>query len=124
LVYVRTGGRCPAEDFLDGEADPRKVKSLKGEFHQIVTHKGAKYENYERFKPLTGAGKPLWEFKHHDHRLYCLRKPVGENGENVVIVLFNGWVKQKEGRTRKEDTEIERAQSLLAEYSTEPGGDR
>jgi len=38
-------------------------------------------------------------------------------------VLFNGWVKDKKGKTREEDNRIATAQSLLREFLREfPGG--
>jgi hypothetical protein len=41
----------------------------------------------------------------------------------VTVVLFNGWVKDKEGKTDKEDREITRALSLYQEFLQEyPGG--
>jgi hypothetical protein len=49
----------------------------------------------QRYKPLTGDGKPLWEFKEHGDRIYCERLIV--NGNKVLITLFNGWSKGKEG---------------------------
>lgn len=93
---------------------------FKGQFH-VLTISGAQYHQQQQFRPLSGHGKPLWEFKEHDHRLYCYRKPY--EGASVLIVLLNGWVKDKEGKTREEDREIEKAQSLCNEYMNEyPGG--
>ncbi len=81
---------------------------------------GAPYHNHQRFRGLTGAGKPLWEFKEFDHRLYCFRK---QDGNKVDVILLDGWVKDKEGKTKKEDQRIEAAQGLLAEFLAEfPGG--
>jgi hypothetical protein len=81
-----------------------------------LTKMGADYVNRERFKPLRDRGKPLWEFKEHDHRLYCAREV---NGKFVQVILFNGWSKDKDGRTKEEDSQIATAQSLLAEYQEE-----
>ena len=82
---------------------------------------GTEYENQQRFTPLHGKGKPLWELKEHDHRLYCARLP--RDAENMDIVLFNGWKKDKEGRSDKEDRQIEKAISFHNEFLAEyPGG--
>jgi len=81
---------------------------------------GAPYQNPQRFKALLGKGKPLWEFKEHGHRIYCYRKVVDQR---VYAVLFTGWDKGKEGRTDREEREIQAAHGLLAEFLTEfPGG--
>lgn len=80
------------------------------------------YCNPQRFKPLVKKGKPLWEFKEFDHRIYCFRRAVG----NVLtIVLFSGWIKDKRGRTNREDREVASAISLYEdEFLKEfPGGD-
>ncbi len=118
LKYERANGRCPACDFLD-ELDSRMEKRFAGQF-DALTKLGSTYCNQQRFWPLHGAGKPLWEFKEHDHRLYCFRRAVQEA---VTVVLFNGWVKEKRGETIKESREVEKALALyggfLAEY---PGG--
>lgn len=118
--YMRVGGRCPICDFLN-EMESRTLKKFKGQF-DALTKVGADYANYERFKPLSGAGKPLWEFKEFDHRVYCHRK-VMQNTKVIEIVLLSGWVKEKRGRTEKEDREIDKAQSLYDEFLAEyPGG--
>ena len=83
--------------------------------------KTANYENYERFRPLHGDGKPLWELKEHDHRLYCVRIPVGSG--QVNLVLLSGWIKDKQGKTDRERREIEKAKNLYEEFLKEyPGG--
>lgn len=111
-------GRCPASDFLR-ELEGRERKKFAGQF-DALTKIGSSYENHQRFTPLRGAGKPLWEFKESDHRLYCHRRSVGKY---VEVVLFNGWVKDKAGKTDREDREIAKAQSLLEEFLSEfPGG--
>lgn len=60
----------------------------------------------------------MWEFKEHDHRLYCYRKP---DEQNLVIdvVLFNGWMKDKKGKSKEETHKIQTAQSLLQEFLNE-----
>jgi len=76
----------------------------------------------ERFKPLSGEGKPLWEFKEHDHRLYCSKRVLGDS-KKVQVVLFNGWSKDQEGKTDREKREIAQARGLYAEFLNEyPGG--
>jgi len=77
---------------------------------------GSDYINDDRFYPLKGAGRPLWEFKEHDHRLYCHR--IVEKGKIVKVILFNGWVKDKRGKG-EENQEIEKAQNLYREYLNE-----
>lgn len=114
LRYRRTNGRCQVEDFLDG-LDRSSQNKLKGEFGAVVL-RGRKHENQHRFKALTGKGKPLWEFKEFDHRIYCAREC---RGEWVEVVLLYGWTKQKSGRSREEDAEIAKALRLLDEYESE-----
>ncbi len=83
---------------------------------------GARYHNEQRFKALIGNGKPLWEFKEFDHRLYCFRRPDASN-VGVDVVLLDGWVKDKQGRNKQEISKVASAQSLLAEFLAEyPGG--
>jgi len=95
-------------------------KRFAGQFDALAKRVGADYENRERFTPLRGHGKPLWEFKEHDHRLYCHRHPIRNY---VQIVLFNGWVKDKKGPTDQEDREVEKAKRYYAEFLIEyPGG--
>ncbi|MCC6653075.1 MAG: hypothetical protein IT348_18120 [Candidatus Eisenbacteria bacterium] len=117
LSFVRSNGRSPARDFLSG-CDRKMRSKLDGSFGGL-TSMGEKYYNEQRFKPLKDKGKGLWEFKEHDHRLYCLRKV---SGGRVTAVLLNGWVKDKAGRSREEDREIARAQGYLKELLTEDGG--
>lgn len=94
------------------------AKKFAGSFNAL-TQMGAQYQNSQRFTPLHGAGKPLWEFKEFDHRLYCHR---GITGGAVVIALLNGWVKDKT-KGKREDQEIARALSLFSEFLAEfPGG--
>lgn len=82
-----------------------------------VARMGSSYENHQRFTPLKRDGKPLWEFKEHDHRLYCYRKV---EGNRVEIVLLNGWVKQKNDKTNKsENAAIATAKMLYEEYQKE-----
>jgi hypothetical protein len=97
------------------------LKKFKGQF-DALTKTGADYCNYQRFKALSGAGKPLWEFKEFDHRLYCYRQVVIDS-KTVRIVLLCGWIKEKRGKTEKEDREITRAHDLYSEFLDEyPGG--
>jgi hypothetical protein len=118
--YGRVGGRCPICDFLD-ELESRMLNRFKGQF-DALSKTGAGYCNHERFRPLRGEGKPLWEFKEHDHRMYCHRQVV-QNTQIVHVVLLNGWVKEKKGKTEKEDREIAKAKSLCQEFLDEyPGG--
>ena len=85
-----------------------------------LTKIGSDYCNHERFRPLHDAGKPLWEFKQHDHRLYCFRHAFEKS---IHVVLFNGWIKEKRGKTEEENRQIVRAKDLYQEFMTEyPGG--
>jgi hypothetical protein len=99
-------------------------KKFKGSF-DALSKTGASYHNDQRFKAMIGNGKPLWEFKEHDHRIYCFRRV---EGQRVAIVLLDGWIKDKEGRNKQEINRVQAAQSLLAEFLSEfphgniPGG--
>ena len=116
--FGRAGGRCPADDFLSG-TQPRMRKRFLGQF-DALTKQGPNYCNSQRFTPLHGHGKPLWEFKEHDHRLYCSRQLYGNY---LVVVLLSGWVKDKKGRTDKENREIQKALDVYSEFLAEfPGG--
>lgn len=118
LHYERANGRCPSREFFDG-LDQRTAKKFKGSF-DALTKQGASYQNQQRFTPLHKLGKPLWEFKEFDHRFYCYRSITGNF---VHIILFNGWIKEKVGKTQKEDREIERATNLYKDFLNEyPGG--
>ena len=108
LFWEPDRGKSPAREFLEGlqERDRRKFNGNFGALLRL----GPEHRNRERFTPLSGKkGKPLWEFKEHDHRLYCLRRQVGSH---VYAVLLNGWTKDKAGKGRQEAREIKRAQSL------------
>lgn len=94
-------------------------KKFAGQF-DALTKQGASYCNYQRFTPLSERGKPLWEFKEHDHRLYCFRRVGPQN--TIVLVLLNGWVKQKSGKIKKEHREIECAMEVYAEFMNEYQG--
>lgn len=96
-------------------------KRFAGQF-DTLTKLGSDYENGERFKPLKGEGKPLWEFKEHGHRLYCYRQPF--QNKSLQVILLSGWSKQKKGRTDKEDREIEHAIRLFEECMENSGGIR
>lgn len=115
--YIRANGRCPADDFLDGCEKPMRKRFL-GAFNTIV-QMGASYRNDQRFKDLKGDARPLWEFKEHDHRLYCVRNCMGS--EAVEVVLLNGWVKDKKGKGKEEASKINTAITLYREYLEEQG---
>jgi hypothetical protein len=89
-----------------------------GQF-DALTKSGSIYYNHQRFKPLHEYGKPLWEFKESDHRLYCHRHVLAANA--LFIVLFNGWVKQKKGKTDKEHREIDKAIDFYRQFLQEGG---
>jgi len=112
--YERENGRCPACEFLD-EIQGRMQKRFAGQF-DALTKIGTSYCNGQRFRPLAGAGKPLWEFKEFDHRLYCHRQVFKDM---ILVVLFNGWIKDKKGRTDRENREIQRARDLYGEFLDE-----
>ena len=61
---------------------------------------------HQRFKPFTNMAS-RFGVKESDHRLYCHRQVLAANA--LYIVLFNGWVKQKKGKTDKEQREIEKS---------------
>jgi hypothetical protein len=114
VLFVRENERCPADVFLKA-CDEKYYKRFIGSF-RALTSMGDRYQNDQRFKPLQGNGKPLWEFKEFDHRLYCVR----EVQDGIVrVVLLNGWVKDKAGRSRQEANEIVTAKNLCAEYLNE-----
>lgn len=92
-------------------------KKFLGQFDAIAKHGTDIPVLHQRYKPLTGDGKPLWEFKEHDGRLYCERLIFDE--DKVAITLLNGWTKDKKGKTRREDTEIIKAQNLYQELRGE-----
>jgi hypothetical protein len=91
-------------------------KKFDGQFDALVKL-GAEYENQQRIRPLHGKGKPLWEFKEHDHRIYCRRSVVDQT--KVEIALLSGWIKDKEGKTDKEEREIEKALGYMHELEQE-----
>jgi hypothetical protein len=117
-LFIRHNDRCPAKDFLEKTCEKRMRNRFYGAFQAIVNQLGATYYNPQRFKPLHGSGKPLWEFKEQDHRLYCLKDVIASG---VDIYLFNGWVKDKAGKAREEERQIQTAQTLLNEHETEEG---
>lgn len=112
--FVRKGGRCPSLVFLNG-CEQKWVKRLRGSF-QALTVMGREYVNSERFKPLSKSGKPLWEFKEHAHRLYCVRTV---RGNAIEVILLHGWIKEKEGQSKEEDRHIATAIALYEEYLAE-----
>jgi hypothetical protein len=74
---------------------------------------------HERFTPLRrDPGKPLWEFKEGDHRIYCHRIA---DGLAVKIILLSGCVKDK-NRSKREDGEVLTAKNLLNEFLSLAGG--
>ena len=116
VLFVRRGGRCPSREFLDDCQKPQR-KKFDGSFDTLI-RMGAPYHNEQRFKALTGKGKPLWEFKEHDHRIYCRRVV---RGTAVDVVLLRGWVKDKT-KGKQENAEIEKALNLLKELDSERDG--
>lgn len=82
---------------------------------------GADYHVSERFRVLSGAGKPLWEMKEHDHRWYCHRYVI-PGTKSVQIFLFNGWVKDKKGKTERENREIAKAIGFYHQFLQENRG--
>lgn len=120
--FRRANGRCPSKDFL-GDLQSKMADRFSGSF-KALTRMGASYENRQRFTPLSGDGKPLWEFKEHDHRLYCLRTITGPDGRFVEVVLLSGWIKDKKGKAREEARKIETAKSLHREYQEKTGRSR
>ena len=120
--YVRpVNQRCPSADFLVKGVEKKMRDRFKGQLDSMAKNCGAEYENQQRFRSLHNKGKPLWELKEHDHRLYCARLLRGAG--SMDIVLFNGWKKDKDGRSDREDREIEKAISIYNEFLEEyPGG--
>ena len=109
--------RCPAEEFLNA-LEAKMRKRFMGQF-DAVTKQGSGYCNEQRFTPLHGDGKPLWEFKEFDHRLYCRRTVVPPR--SITVVLLSGWIKQKKGKSKQEDREIKHAKDLYMELQNEEG---
>lgn len=117
--YERKNQKCPADDFLRGIAKPMK-KRFDGQCGSL-TKMGVLHVNQQRFHPLHKDGRPLWELKEHDHRLYCARLPRPDN--KLDVVLLNGWIKEKDRKTEKEDREISKAVGFYNEFLAEfPGG--
>src|SRR4051812_39469035 len=99
--------RCPSADFLT-DIEKRMRVRFNGQFDALTKDgAGAAYANHERFHPLHNDGKPLWEFKEHDHRLYCARLP--RSMGKMDIVLLHGWIKDKRGKSDRENREIGKA---------------
>jgi hypothetical protein len=116
--YVRpVNQRCPSADFLIKGIEKKMRDRFKGQLDSMAKDCGAEYENQQRFHALHKKGKPLWELKEHDHRLYCARLLRGTG--NMDIVLFNGWKKDKDGRSDREDREIDKAISIYNEFLAE-----
>jgi len=97
------------------------LKRFRGQFHALGQI-GSDYCNQQRFWPLSGEGKPLWEFKEHDHRLYCFRKITGLTTKTISVVLFGGWIKDKRGKTEEEKQKVRTAISIYKEFSQEYPG--
>lgn len=118
FTFVRPlNGRCPACDFLKN-LESQFRRRFSGSF-DALTKVGASYYNDQRFKALIGNGKPLWEFKEHDHRIYCYRQ---QDSNKVDVVLLDGWIKDKRGKTEVEKNHINTAQNLRAELLGELRG--
>ena len=96
-------------------------KKFEGQFYALG-QRGSDYCNQQRFWPLSGEGKPLWEFKEHDHRLYCFRKLTDRAQKSITVVLFGGWIKDKKGKTEEEKRKIETAMNIYNEFSQEYPG--
>jgi hypothetical protein len=95
--------------------DAATKRKFDGSF-DALTQMGAKYYVSQRFKALSGNGKPLWEFKEHGLRLFC---HIERTGDFVMAVLLNGWDKQKKkkkGQDKEENAQIETAHRLRQEY--------
>ena len=118
LKYERQNGRCHAQDFLDDLQRPMQKKFAAQMDALTKSDRPTEFCNQQRFWPLHGKGKPLWEFKEHDHRLYCFRRVVAKNTALVVVLLY-GWVKDKGGKTEREKREIEKALELYEECLVE-----
>jgi hypothetical protein len=110
LLFHRGANTSPAGEFLKGlqAPDRRKFESSFG----AVSEVGAEYRNRERFTRLRDSGSPLWEFKEHEHRLYCIRRQVRDH---VYVVLLDSGKKAKTGKSRLESRAIEHAQTLRQE---------
>lgn len=117
LKFIRENGRCPF-DLFHKTCLPGFHKKFDSQFNAIC-QLGSDYRNAERFKALTGDGKPLWEFKQFDHRLYAIREVVEDQ---TTVVLLGGWQKDKNGRSLEEAREIAKAQTLRDEYQRLHGG--
>lgn len=113
LQLVRDRKRCPAGDFL-GKLQEHDRKKFDFSFLALVKL-GCEYENGQSFTALQRDGRPLWEFKEHELRLYCLRKRIGDR---VYAVLLNGWSKGA-NKSQRQTKQIERAQSLRLEAEPE-----
>jgi hypothetical protein len=107
-AFIRPNGRCPACDFLQSLTVNLQNK-FNGLFDAFVKQ-GAVFENYIEFKLLHGKGKPLWEFKQHEPRIYTVRERFGERF--AIAVLLDGWVKGKSGKGKEEKTRIASAITL------------
>ncbi|MGA8643353.1 hypothetical protein [Candidatus Binatus sp.] len=119
--FVRPNNREPAKDFLENLQKDVSNK-FRGSF-DFFTKMGAEYEIHSRFKPLHNEGKPLWEFKEHAHHFYAVREVftltdrTGQDRKIAVVVLLDGWKKEKGGKGKKEERDrIGGALNLYNEY--------
>jgi hypothetical protein len=76
---------------------------------------GARFQLHTQFKPLHREGRPLWEFKYFDHRLYAIRLQTDER--SVTVILLSGWVKDK-SKGKEESSKIAVAMNLYQEFLT------
>ena len=117
-VYTRPSGRTPFEEFrkpVESHIWERFVRIF-GRFQQ----EGMGIAGNSVFKPLTGRGKGIWEWKQFDHRLYAFRGP--DYGTAARVVLLNGWVKDKDnsiGGGVEDNRQIEKAIALRDECLTD-----
>lgn len=117
-VYTRPSGRTPFEEFRK-QADDHLWEKFERVFARFQ-QEGMGIAGNGVFKPLTGRGKGIWEWKQFDHRLYAFRGP--DYGEAARVVLLNGWVKDKAaplGSGVEENRQIEKAVALRDECTTE-----
>lgn len=113
--YIRQNGDSPAREFFD-DCQPSMRNKFEGSFEALVKM-GKAYEFRERFTPLSGVGKPLWEFKEHDARIYCERIAFGNGSVQAFLLL--GWTKDKAGKAREEPIRIKAALAIYQERLTE-----
>lgn len=108
---MRPSGQSPARDFLESRERAMR-KRFAGSFDALV-RMGANYEIDNRFKPLKGEARPLWEFKEEDQRIHCSRE---QQGAAVRVILLNGFVKDRGQGKKHEAQAIETGLGLYREY--------